>query len=89
MEGRVVGTEFTFDGLCENLRGGFPAVTSLLNAIDSLLEDQFSSTTFVSKFPDDLSLVKPASFEDKKEEFEESVENSTSSEEVTKRREKI
>ena len=34
--GRIV---FTFYGLCENLLGGYPAVTSLPNAIDSPLQD--------------------------------------------------
>ena len=65
---------FTFYGLCENLWGGSPAVTSLPNAIVSLLQDQLSSTTFVNKFPHDLSPVQPASFEEEEEEFEESVE---------------
>ena len=69
--------------------GRSPAVTSLPNAIDSPLQDQPSSATFVYKFPDDLSPVQPASFESKEEEFEESVETSTSFEEVTKRREKV
>ena len=45
---------------------------------------QLLSATLVNKFPD-----QPASFENEKEEFEESVETSTSSEKVTKRREKI
>ena len=80
---------FTFYGICENLWGGSPTVTSLPNAIDSPLQDQLSSTTFVNKFPDDLPPVKPASFKDEEEEFEESVETSTSSEEVTKWREKV
>ena len=84
--GRIV---FTFYGLCENLWGGSPAVTSLPNAIDSTLQDQLSSTTFVNKFPDDLSPVQSGSFKDEEEEFEESAETSTSSEEVTKRREKV
>ena len=55
MEGRVVVAEFY--GLCENLLGGSPAVTSLPNAIDSPLQGQLSSITFVNKFPDDLSPV--------------------------------
>ena len=50
---------------------------------------QLLSATLVNKFPDDLFPVQPASFENEKEEFEESVETSTSSEKVTKRREKI
>ena len=54
----------TFYGLCENLWGRAPAVASLPNAIDSPLQDQLLSTTFVSKFPDGLSPVQPASFED-------------------------
>ena len=33
--------------------------------------------------------MQPACFQDEEEEFEESVETSTSSEEVTKRREKV
>ena len=85
-DGRIV---FTFYGLCENHRGGSPAVTSLPNAIDSPYQDQLSSTAFVNKFPDDSSPVQPVSFEDEEEEFGESVETSTSSEEVTKRREKV
>ena len=84
--GRIV---FTFYGLCKILWGGSPAVTSLSNAIGSPLQDQLSSTTFVNKFPDDLSPVQPASFEGEEEEFEESVETNTSSEEVTKQREKV
>ena len=59
------------------------------NTIDSPLQDQLSSTPFVTKFPDDLSPVQPVSFENDEEEFEESVETSTSSEEVTKWREKV
>ena len=55
---------FTFYRLCENLLGGSPAVTSLLNAVYSPSQDQLSSTTFVNKFPDDLSPVQPASFDD-------------------------
>ena len=81
--------EFTCYGLCENLWRGSPAATILPDAIDSPLQDQLSSTTFSNKFPDDLSPVQPASFEDEEEEFEESVETSTSSEEVTKPREKV
>ena len=80
---------FNFYGHCENLWGRSPAVTSLTNAIDSPLQDQLSSTTFVNKFPDDLSPVRSASFEDEEEEIEEIVETSTSSEEVNKRREKF
>ena len=80
--------EFTFYGLWENLWRGSPALTILPDANDSPLQDQLSSTTFSNKFPDDLSPVKPGSFEDEEEEFEESVETSTSSEEVTKPREK-
>ena len=76
---------FLFCGLCENLWGGSPAAfLMLLTVLYQLL-----STTFVNKFPDDLSLVQPASFEDEEEEFEESVETSTSFEEVTKRRERF
>ena len=56
---------------------------------DSPLQDQLSSTTFVNKFPDHLSPAQPASFEDEEEKSEESVETSTSSEEVTKQREKV
>ena len=78
--GRIV---FIFYGLCENLLGGSPAVTSLPNAIDSPLQDQLSLTNFVNKFPGDLSPVQPASFEDEDEEFDESVETSTSAGEVT------
>ena len=78
---------FTFYGLCENLWGGSPAVTSLSNATDSPLQDQLLSTNFVNKFPHDLSPVQPAAFEDEEEEFEGSVETSTLSEEITKPRE--
>ena len=54
---------------------------------DSPLQDQLSPTTIVNKFPDDLSPVQPVSFEDEEGELEKSVETSTSSEEVTKKRE--
>ena len=80
MEGRVVVTITDF----VKIFGGSPPVTSLPNAIDSPLQDQLSSTTFVNKFPDNLSPSQPTSFDDAEEEFEESVETSTSSEEVTK-----
>ena len=82
--GRIV---LTFYGLCENLWVWSPTVISLPNAIDSPLQDQLSPTTIVNKFPDDLSPVQPVSFEDKEGELEKSVETSTSSEEVTKKRE--
>ena len=83
--GRIV---FIFYRICESLWGGSPAVTRLPNAIVCPLQDQLSSTTFVNKFPDDLSPVPPAFFEDEEEEYEEveTVKSSTSSE-VTKRRE--
>ena len=71
--GRIV---FTFYELCQSFWGGSPAVTSIPNAIDSPLQDQLSSVTFINKFPDGLSPVKPASVEDEEEEFEESVETS-------------
>ena len=57
---------FTFYGLCENLWGESPAVTSPPNDIDSPFQDQLSSTTFVNKFPHDLSPVQLASFKMRK-----------------------
>ena len=48
---------FTFYNLCENLWGGSPAVTSLPNAFYSPSQNQLLSTTFVNKFPDDLTSV--------------------------------
>ena len=72
MEGRVVVVELflLFMDFFENFWGGSPAVTSLPNAIKSSLQDQLLSPTFVNKFPDDLSPVQPASFEDEEEEFD-------------------
>ena len=70
---------FTFYGLCANLWGRSSAVTSLPNSIDSPLQDWLLSTTFVNRFPNELSPIQPASFEDEEEEIEESVEASTSS----------
>ena len=48
---------FTFYGLCANLRGRSPAVTSLPNTIDNPLQDWFLSTTFVNKFLNDFSPI--------------------------------
>ena len=48
---------FTFYRLCENLWGGSLAATSLPNAVDSRLQNELLSTTFVNKFADDLSPV--------------------------------
>ena len=74
-----------FYGLYENLSGGSPAISSLPNAIDIPL----IRSAFVNKFPDDLSPVQLASFEDEEEEFEESVKTSTSSKEIPKQIEKV
>ena len=77
--------DIMFYGLCENLWGGSPVISSLPNAIDIPL----IRSAFVNKFPDDLSPVQLASFEDEEEEFEESVETSTSFKVIPNRIEKV